>query len=381
MACNCGKKNATSCHRPAPSGMTWCASSRCRARATPYTRSVDDAGRGSRGLKPVLTPTIAHVVRRTWGVELGGADVLGGSTGLNLRAAADRVAVMVRVHRRHVTCARVEALQLAREAAALGGVPVARTIFGRDGERSVLADGYVIEVEEFVNSDGKMDSLPRIRKAIAILGRLHDALATAELPEAADELRFANYLSRGEVATRTPTGVSRIRALDPALGEVADLAEALANDLATAQQGLASLPSQWCHGDFWDNNVLFRYDEIVLVTDFGFMNRRPRLDDLALSLYFTLRELETAREGDVVRALAGLADVYDSGTRRPLSPAERQALPLVLARQPLWSIAVWAAQLDDSDAVAAHLDGHELALARARNILDDIDHWVEVFRS
>lgn len=287
---------------------------------------------------------------------------------------------MVRVHRPHVTGARVEALQLAREAAALGGVPVARAVFGRDGERSVVADGCVIEVEEFVDSDGTMDSLPRIGPAIAMLGRLHDALVTAGLPEAADELRCANYLSAGEVATKTPNGVTRIRALDPALGEVADLAEALADELAMAQQRLAALPSQWCHGDFWDNNVLFRNDEIVLVADFGFMNRRPRIDDLALTLYFTLRELEPAGESDVVRVLAGLADAYDSGTRRPLSPAERHALPLVLARQPLWSIAVWAAQLDDPDAVAAHLDGHELALARARNILENLDHWVEVFR-
>lgn len=328
-----------------------------------------------------MTPAIAQAVRRTWGVELGGAAVLGGSTGLNLRAAADRDAVMVRVHRPHVTCARVEALQLAREAAALGGVPVARAVLGRDGERCALADGCVIEVEEFVDSDRKMDSLPRIGQAIGTLGRLHDALATAELPEAADELRFANYLSAGEVATKTPHGVARIRSLGPVLGEVADLAEALADELAAAQQRLAPLPSQWCHGDFWDNNVLFRTDEIVLVADFGFLNRRPRIDDLALTLYFTLRELEPAGESDVVRVLAGLADAYDRGTRRPLSPAERHALPLVLARQPLWSIAVWAAQLDDPDAVAAHLDGHELALARARNILDDLDHWSEVLSS
>jgi homoserine kinase type II len=341
---------------------------------------VDDADSGSRGLKPVLTPAILRAVGRTWGVRLDGAAVLGGSTGLNLRANADGVPVVVRVHRPHVTRARVEALQLAREAAALGGVPVARTIFGRDGERSVPAGGYAIEVEEFVDSDSKMDSLPRTGQAVAMLGGLHDALATAELPRAADELRFANYLSAGEVATETPKGVSRIRALDPALGEVADLAEALAGDLATAQRSLAPLPSQWCHGDFWDNNVLFRNGEIVLVTDFGFMNRRPRLDDLALTLYFALCELDAAREGDAVRVLAGLADAYDSGTRRPLSHAERQALPFVLARQPLWSIAVWAAQLDDPDAVAAHLDGHGLALTRARTILDDIDHWAEAFR-
>lgn len=328
----------------------------------------------------MLTPAIADAVRRTWGVELGGAAELGGSTGLNLRGAADPVPVVVRVHRPHVTCARVEAIQLAREKAATGGVPVARTVPGREGERFVLADGCVIEVEEFVDSDGKMDSLPRIKQAIAMLGRLHDALATAELPEAADELRFANYLSAGEVATMTPHGVSRIRALDPALGEVADLAEALADDLAAVRQGLASPPAQWCHGDFWDNNVLFRNGEMVLVTDFGSMNRRPRIDDLALTLYFTLGELDAAGEGDVARVLAGLADAYDTGTRRPLSRTERQALPLVLARQPLWSIAVWAAQLDDPDAVAAHLDGHEVALTRARTILDDIDHWVETFR-
>jgi Ser/Thr protein kinase RdoA (MazF antagonist) len=341
---------------------------------------VDDAGRGARGRKPVLTPAIAHAVRRTWGVELGDAADLGGSTGLNLRAATDGSPVVVRVHRPHVTGPRVEALQLAREAAATGGVPVARAILGHDGQRVAVATGCVIEVEEFVDSDATMDSLPRIRAAIAMLGRLHDALATAELPHAADELSFANYLSAGEVATKTPNGVARIRALDPALREAADLSEALADELATAHRRLAPLPTQWCHGDFWDNNVLFRTGDIVLVTDFGFMNRRPRIDDLALTLYFTLGELDPAGHGEPARVLAGLTDAYDSGTRRPLSPAERHALPLALARQPLWSIAVWATQLDDPDTVAAHLDGHELALTRARTILDDIDHWIEAFR-
>jgi hypothetical protein len=40
-----------------------------------------------------------------------------------------------------------------------------------------------------------------------------------------------------------------------------------------------------------------------------------------------------------------------------------------VARQPLWSIAVWAAQLDDPDAVRAHLDGHEVAIERAERML------------
>jgi Ser/Thr protein kinase RdoA (MazF antagonist) len=47
------------------------------------------------------------------------------------------------------------------------------------------------------------------------------------------------------------------------------------------------LPRQLAHGDFWDNNVLFRSGRVVSVTDFDFMGVRPRIDDLALTLYHT----------------------------------------------------------------------------------------------
>jgi Ser/Thr protein kinase RdoA (MazF antagonist) len=340
---------------------------------------VDDAGGGSRGLRPELTPAIVDAVRQAWGFDLGGPAVLGGSTGLNLRAASDGMQVVVRVHRPHVTASRVEALQLAREAAAAGGVPTAPTILGRDGERNVIVESCVIEVEAFIESDAKMDSLRRIRHAMRMLGRLHDALETAELPEAADDVQFANYVAAAEVATKTADGVRRIRTLDAALHPIADTAEALAVALIRTQHSVGPLPSQWCHGDFWDNNVLFRNDEIALVADFGFMNQRLRVDDVALTLYFTLRKLDAANDKDPSATLAALAHAYDSGTRRPLSDAERAALPLALARQPLWSIAVWAAQLDDPEEVAAHLQGHDAALRRAQNIVDRIDHWREAF--
>ena len=39
---------------------------------------------------------------------------------------------------------------------------------------------------------------------------------------------------------------------------------------------------QLVHGDFWDDNGLFREGRIVLVTDLDFMGVRPRVDDLAL---------------------------------------------------------------------------------------------------
>jgi Ser/Thr protein kinase RdoA (MazF antagonist) len=37
---------------------------------------------------------------------------------------------------------------------------------------------------------------------------------------------------------------------------------------------------QLVHGDFWDDNVLFAGDEVVLVTDFDFLGLRPPVGDL-----------------------------------------------------------------------------------------------------
>jgi Ser/Thr protein kinase RdoA (MazF antagonist) len=118
----------------------------------------------------------------------------------------------------------------------------------------------------------------------------------------------------------------------------------------------------------------------VLIADFGFMGRRPRIDDLALTLYFTLWDLLAGNHADPLATLVALVAAYDAGTTRPLSDAERQALPLAIARQPLWSVGVWAAELDDGHAVAAHLTGHDVALQLGRNILDSIDRWNEALR-
>jgi len=271
-------------------------------------------------------------------------------------------------------------LQLAREAAGAAGVPIAAPVLGRDGRRHATVDGCVVEVERFVDSDAKMDTLDRIRAAMPTLSRLHNALAVTELPDAADDLRFANYIPAADAVGRVGVGAARIRSVMPRLMKVADAAEALALRLEEARTSGPEFESQWCHGDFWDNNILFRDDQVVLVTDFGFLNRRPRIDDLALTLYFTLWELQTAGRGDPAHELSLLVDSYDSGTDRRLGDVERDALPLAIARQPLWSIAVWGVELDDPIAVESHLRGHEAALGLAGSVLDDIDRWRSAFR-
>lgn len=83
-----------------------------------------------------------------------------------------------------------------------------------------------------------------------------------------------------------------------------------------------------------------------------------------------VREWVNAVEPGQRSRLARLVDAYDAGAAPRLSARERAALPVALARQPLWSIAVWASQLDDEDAAKRHIDGHLPALLRALTTLE-----------
>ena len=72
-------------------------------------------------------------------------------------------------------------------------------------------------------------------------------------------------------------------AAEAALADAADrLADLVAQDEAAL---VVQLPRQLAHGDFWDDNVLFRHGRPVLLADFDFMGERARVDDLALTLW------------------------------------------------------------------------------------------------
>ena len=121
------------------------------------------------------------------------------------------------------------------------------------------------------------------------------------------------------------------------------------------------------HGDFWDNNIRFRHQQIALVTDFDFLGEHPRTDDLALTLYCTSIDIT-----DITRHPAQLTDLiraYEAGLGTRLSQHERAAIPLAMARQPLWSIAVWVALLTTktqpgatSLLLTALLSGHQIMI-------------------
>ena len=97
-------------------------------------------------------------------------------------------------------------------------------------------------------------------------------------------------------------------------------------------------------------------------------------------LYFTCLKYPEDRLSDgLLRRLRGLVDAYDSGLNDPLTGAERAALPLAIARQPLWSVGGWVALLDDEGSARQHAAGAGRDVEWALRIVCEIDRWQGAF--
>jgi Ser/Thr protein kinase RdoA (MazF antagonist) len=340
----------------------------------------DDAAGGRRGQRATLSPELLEALCDGYGVDgAQGVLDLGGSSSLNLLLRDERRRYVVRVYRPYVTEARVADLQTARRALAAGGVPCPEAVPTRDGRPWLVLDGRVVEAERYIDHDADMDSWERLDTALPTLGRIHTILRGVAVGPDGKRPLFANHIAPQDALDRTLRGTRRIRAWGPSAAEarLADAAEALAHLLAVAEVELAlALPEQLVHGDFWDNNVCFRDGRLVLVTDFDFMGERARIDDLALTLYFTSLEYaeDPVSDGQLQR-LRGLVDAYDSGLDDPLTGTERAALPLAMARQPLWSIGGWVVLLDDEASARRHAVGTSWAVTWALCILRELDRW------
>lgn len=303
---------------------------------------------------------------------------LGGSSTTNLRLdLSDGQSLVARVHGRGTTAGRLAAIQSARHAAA-AGVPVVLPIPAPDGRGHVLlADRLLAEIEPHVVHDDRMNRMPLLEQGFGVLGRLHDALRTADLPAEAAVAVHANHLSAEASVEAAGRGRARIAGWgEPDLTAYADRAVGHLETVAAAEEPLrAAQRQQIVHGDFWDNNVLIHRGEVVAVIDFDFMARRPRVDDLALAAYFFLLEPPlTIPSAEDRTAIAAMVDAYDRRTDQPLSPEERATLPLAIARQPAWSIGRHVLELDDERA-RAHAKAAMAELGVAEAVLTDLPVW------
>ena len=318
---------------------------------------MDDAAGGRRGTRAVASAGLDGFLRANWGVwPTGPAPDLGGSSNLNLLVTDGRSLQVARVYRPFVTGQRVAALQAVRHHLASHGVACADPIPALGGRGWEAFEGRAVEVEPYVAAPAAMNTLARVRTGLVLLGRIHALLQTFPPGQDAASPRFANYVAADGLVDAVAAGTRRIRAWRPTCSEarLADLADELAEALAGFEQDrLVPLRRQLVHGDFWDNNVLFRHGQVALVTDFDFLGERPRTDDLALTLYFTSVDITDITTAPAL--LAELVGAYESGLGTGLSQQERATIPLAMARQPLWSVSVWVALLDNQDAARRHL--------------------------
>jgi len=328
------------------------------------------------------TPTLRELLRAHYGIDSRAeARDLGGSSNLNLLVADSDARYVVRVYRPWVTAARLAAIQRARQALDQGGVSCPQPIPTRDGARWVSLDGRLVEVEGYVEHDATMDSWERLALGLPVLGRVHTLLRPLRVGADGSEAPAANTVAAPEALAWTRRGTRRIRAWDPSPAEarLAAAAEELARLVDAAERAAGPLPRQLVHGDFWDNNVFFRAGRPVLVTDLDFMGERPRIDDLALTLYYTNSTFADDQVSDGrVRRLRRLVDAYNSGLGAPLTEAERRALPLALARAPLCFIGMVA--VTDTEQEGRQLAAAMMAdVAWALTIARAPGRWQEAF--
>ena len=332
--------------------------------------------------RATVTPDLLRVLHTRYGLRSDEEPVdLGGSNNLNVHLPGSDGGWVARIYCPWTSPARLRAIQLVRSTLVSAGLPFASTVAALDGETSIEFDGRVVEVERYVAGEN-MDIGTGLLHGMGVLGQIHNVLAGMEPPPAAGLAPFPNHVEANQALAWTHEGTATVRAANPSTGELhtADLADILAAELADAELGIRHiLPRQLVHGDFWDNNVLFRDEDIVLILDLDFMGERARIDDVALTLYYTNSTLgEGYNDPRRIAALRELVDSYDRALTRKLSVTERAALPYALARTVLSFVGMLASI---EDAPSRHRLVREIApdLQWSLDLVRSVEQWQTAF--
>ncbi len=337
----------------------------------------DHVARGPGG-RPAVPAALLPALADHYGLQdLQDVRDLGGSTSHNLLMRSDAGALVVRIHRAWLTTDRLAAMQDARRVLTQVGIPCAVPLRTRSGASWMTVGAYLVEVEPHVPSTGKMDTWNRLEAGLPILGRIHRCMRDLDVGWAARHAPASNSITPGNLVPGVRAGIARLRAWGPTAVEhqLTTLAETLALHVRVLEQRTSPLPLQLVHGDYWDNNVLFQHETVVLVADLDFMGARARIDDLALTLYYTQSTFADDRSSDTrLRQLRRLVDAYERGLDAPLAAEERRAIPLAMARTALGFVAMIADT--ESDTVGRQLAAELVPdLAWTQALIEDLPRW------
>ncbi len=316
-----------------------------------------------------------------WNIDHAGWSVIVDVDGLNTTIRFPAADAALHIYRAGTTRARMRALHVARGRLADEGIPVVGLLPSVAGRTWEQVGDRMLEVENWVHHDGQMNTWQRLRQGCLLLAAVHSAWADLDLGSDGEACAWANWIAPSQIAAHAAAAVDtlnrwRLRGL---AREVERLAELTSVEFA-------ALPEQVVHGDFWDNNIYLRGEDIVAVTDFDFLGRRPRIDDLALTLYFADEQPYFAGSGDRSAAvrrsdLTPLVTAYTHRLDEPLTDVELTALPFALARQPMWTFAKNVLEHPDQDRAREDAIATAAAVGRALEILDEPEAWSHAFSS
>jgi Ser/Thr protein kinase RdoA (MazF antagonist) len=333
--------------------------------------------------KPHLSPELLHFVQEAYGIKaIGEPVVFKSSRNLNVLITTADGRFVLRAYRAWITPERLAAIQTARKALGAHGVPSAQLQKTTSGATWTIHTDNLIELETYIENDANMDTWERLEVGLPILGHAHSILKKLTATEAGKQPIAANHIAPEAVLRLVDAAAERIKAVGatPESTKFITLAKSLADRLQKLEVPFrGKLPHQLVHGDFWDNNVMFHDGKVALVTDLDMMGERARVDDLALTLYYTTSSFDGDRlSPERIKRLRHLADLYDTGQDEPLSADERAALPLAIVRTPLFMLN-YIAMMTSKQEMAGPIAGTLSDFEWGSKLLDNIEAWQQAF--
>lgn len=329
-----------------------------------------------------------ELVRNEYGLSWDAEPRDCGGVNLNVHLPTTGEGHVVRVYAPWTSSERLAAIQRVRSGLIDAGLPFVPTLATTGGQPFVAFDGRVVEVEPF--RSGTNMKIEQLATGMRVLARVHDALRTIDGGGHAREAARPNHVTAELALAWTVQGADAIR--HDGAGEdelrMAEAAVELAHALRPLELELSGqLIDQLVHGDFWDNNVLFRRgraegaaDEVAVLLDLDFMGERPRVDDVALTLYYTNSTLRSEGWGPDVRLAIStdMVRTYDAALGEPLTSEEWAALPLALARTVLCFVGM-VPLIEHGPSRRRHVRATAPDVAWSLDIVSNLDPWREAF--